>query len=475
MRETGCATSLDNADSEDGAVTGTTEAPAASKLPPTESTRASVARAPNPTTEKAQASRALVTARWATLSALGLITLVQSLVPELLGRQNGGPLPALGLIGLGALVNLAAARGSQAWSPRAAALQLVLDVAGLTAFLAISGAAANPFTMLYFVPIGLATLLPRRLTWAVAAAALAGFALLLGITALDATLQGHFLHHLVGMWLGLAISGGTITFFVHRLAGALAKQTRELERTRRQAVEAHHLGSLGALAAGAAHELGTPLGTIQLLTAELGAMSEAEREEALDSIRRELQRCKEIIHDMAAPEISAEHLARARSWKLCTLELSDARRPSPAEPLGSVNAIGQGVQLRMGGGATHETTQPRRIVQRMVEELVNNALCACSKTAIGPRVEVAVDASAGWATVTVTDNGPGIEASLRPSIFDAFFTTKIEGRGLGLYLARAHMHQLGGSIEVAEAEPCGARFTLSFPLRAPAVGESRAP
>src|SRR6186713_277966 len=139
-----------------------------------------------------QAFRTLLTARWALLTALGLITLGHTWAPELLGRQLGAPWLALGLVALAAACNGIVTRRSWGWSSRAAGIHLVLDVLGLTLFFAISGAGANPFTMLYFVPIGLATLLPRGFTWGVAGAALAGFGALLCVTAITTDLSGHF-------------------------------------------------------------------------------------------------------------------------------------------------------------------------------------------------------------------------------------------------------------------------------------------
>ncbi len=406
-----------------------------------------------------QAQGALFTARWALLLALLLITLVQTGFPELFGAQLGGPWSALGLVVAGAAVNFAVQRRAWAWSPRRAGAHLLLDVAGLTCFLAISGAAAHPFTMLYFVPIGLATLLPRGFTWLVALAAISGFALLLGITAWSTSLSGHFLHHLGGMWLGMAISGATITLFVHRMAAALAEQRAELERARRAAVEARHLASLGGLAAGAAHELGTPLGTIQLLSDELAQMPDHERAGAIGSIRREVRRCKEIIHQMANPELSAEQLVHAAAWPLESLgaELQQTRGGAGVE-------VDFAVEL--SGGTERTTTQPRLVIERVVHELVTNALSACQSSAV-PRIRVALGASDDRATVSVTDNGPGLDAAAKSAAFDAFFSTKERGRGLGLYLARAHLEQLGGSISVDDGVPTGARFVVSFPLKAP--------
>ena len=103
---------------------------------------------------------------------------------------------------------------------------------------------------------------------------------------------------------------------------------------------------------------------------------------------------------------------------------------------------------------------------RLADELVTKALSACQISAV-PRIRVALGASDDRSTVSVTDNGPGLDAAAKSAAFDAFFSTKERGRGLGLYLARAHLEQLGGSISVDDGVPTGARFVVSFPLKAP--------
>jgi two-component system sensor histidine kinase RegB len=299
----------------------------------------------------------------------------------------------------------------------------------------------------------------------VAGTALVGFAVLLVVTNVTQGLSGHFLHHVVGMWLGLAISGSTITFFVHRLAGALARQRGELERTARAALEAQHLASLGALAAGAAHELGTPLGTIQLLADELDEMDASERASAIQNMRREVSRCKRIVHDMATPELSAQHLERSDPWPLTRLvERYQNPRDSPIGD-GATSLEDAEVSVEVSPRARgQQSTQPRLIIQRTLDELVKNGLEACRAASLPQRVGVRADVADDLATIRVEDCGPGLDPQLRESAFAAFSSTKESGRGLGLFLARAHLTQLGGTLELADHDGVGARFVMRFPL-----------
>lgn len=190
----------------------------------------------------------------------------------------------------------------------AAGIQLAIDGIAFTALFAVSRGAANPFTTLYFVPIMLATQVSPRWMWIVAAVCLAGFGSLFAIG--PAGPHGaHFAAHLRGMWLAFAVSGVVITFFVHRIAIAIARQQAELYALREGALRDRQLAQIGSLAAGAAHELGTPLATLNVLVGELESMDADERAEAVESMRDQLGRCKRIIGSMANAELRADAMA----------------------------------------------------------------------------------------------------------------------------------------------------------------------
>src|SRR5690606_34328938 len=270
---------------------------------------------------------------------------------------------------------------------------------------------------------------------------------------------GHYWRHLVGMGVALAVAGSLVTYFVHGIAGVLAQQRSELERLRREAREDRYVASRGALSAGAAHELGTPLGTIQLLAGELEWMDEEERRDAARLIRSELERCKDILHGMKNPELSARALEQEGSWSLEELcgELRGIEVPPSTH-----------LQVRLeGDGAEGTCEQPRAVIEQTVRELVTNALRA--RVEGRPmNVEVLVSRRGEELGIDVVDDGRGMDPEELASAMELFFSKSSEGRGLGLFLAGLHVRQLGGTLSLQSEVGRGTRAELRLPRRPPA-------
>jgi two-component system, sensor histidine kinase RegB len=414
--------------------------------------------------------RTLVTARWVLLGLLAVagatVALVPNAVAPLLGWFPKAPEPTRFLaVWTGwALVNvltdrLVLRRGRA--TPGLAGLHLLVDATVLTVMLGLSGGATNPFTTVYFVPITLATQVSPRWTWALAGYCLAGFAALFLMQPLPQGPPGHEAHfagHLRGMWVAFGVSGLLITTFVHRIALSLARQGQELARLREQALQDRHLAALGTLAAGAAHELGTPLGSIQLLVGELPHMSPGERDEAVATIKREVARCKGIVHRMASPELSAQDLG------------SDGG--GPPWPLGALGdealavARSSGVPLAVEGRRDIMLRQPRAALEQIVRELVANAIDACRRRGDGGgSITVHLGPHGDDVLVEVRDQGVGMEPDVAQSAFDPFWSTKAagEGMGLGLYLARAQLRQLGGTLALESMPGHGTTLRIILP------------
>ncbi len=416
--------------------------------------------------------RTFVVARWVLLGLIGLGWAIQLLEPTAFQmilswfppppEPRGTALVVLALV----LANLATMRLILApgrATPNITGIHLLIDATALTALLALSGGVMNSFTTMLFVPITLATQISPRWTWGLAFYCLAGFALLFLVAPQASHTHGHdFVGHIRGMWVAFGISGCFMTYFVQRIAQSLARQRSELARLRDLAILDRHLAAMGTLAAGAAHELGSPLGTISMLISDLSYMDDDERSEAVTTIKQEVKRCKHIIHQMASPELRLPNLpADAPSWKVGAL-------------VQELKAMSYEVGLRVSctrDVEVIETTVPREVLGQILRELILNAVEACRRRPGSSGVEVVCSRRGEQLEITVVDDGIGMEPEAVQAAFDPFFSTKPEGEGmgLGLYLARAHLRQLGGTIELQSTPREGSKITIVAPLW-PAMG-----
>lgn len=453
--------------------------------------------------EQAQVSaritlRNLIAARWVLIALVSagvfVIAVAEDRLPAGLLPNSDHPVLVLVVLALWTALNLGstlALRRERASEPLAGA-HLLIDALTLTALLALSGGPANPFTILYFVPITLATQISPRWTWVLAGVCVAGFAALFLVVGVDRPApapeppamveahhqdhahhqppppqhQGpssphaeHFEGHQQGMWIALCIVGVLITVFVHRTALALARQRDELGRLRQTSLEDRHLTALGTLAAGAAHELGTPLGTIKLLVDELPHLETKERGEALTTIQDQLARCKLIVSRMASPELRVSTLGAGQAWTLEHL----------AQELEGVE-LGVPLTIELPAAlAGRSCDQPFEALTQLLRELLHNADEACQHThEPGRGIEVDVDVRAETLRIEVRDQGVGMDAETRAAAFDPFLSTRPEGSGMGmgLYLARAHLRQLGGTITLDSQPGRGTTVHVALPLAA---------
>ncbi|HEY4116769.1 MAG TPA: hypothetical protein VGM56_02885, partial [Byssovorax sp.] len=253
--------------------------------------------------DAAVVARWLVGLRWAVFSLLALA------LP--LGPAFGFEVvwwvaaPALSLV---VIVNLVArrrlARGLA--SEREVALGVAFDLALLTVVLGASGGAANPFSALFFVHVALAaSLLGPRTTFLLSGLAACLFAALYVLPVTRAccapeAASGAFGNHLYGMWAAFVLAAALVAFVLTRVRGALGERQREIEALREREDRNARFAALGTLAAGTAHELATPLGTIAVLAGELErADADALRAHAA-TIHAQVARCRDVITKMQA-------------------------------------------------------------------------------------------------------------------------------------------------------------------------------
>lgn len=335
--------------------------------------------------------------------------------------------------------------------------QLGADLVLLTAFLAFSGGPANPLTSLYLPPVAVAAaILPARHAWAVASLSVVAYSSLwrfsvpLTVEDVDSAMQ----MHLVGMWLTFAASALLIAGFVTRMTVALRERDRQLAAAREQALRDERIVALGNLAAGAAHELGTPLATMAVIAGELAddpAMP-GELRGDLKLLREQIVACKSIITGLA--ERAGPGRAEGGSamgvdrWIEKMVARWRSLRPQ-IEP-----------RLSLTGSMAAPSIVAETTLEQALLSLFNNAADASPGD-----IEITASWTADHLQLKILDRGPGIAEALRLRAGREYFSTRHEGAGIGLFLAHATLDRFGGDI-VLEPRPGGGTLTrVELPLK----------
>ncbi len=351
--------------------------------------------------------------------------------------------------------------------------QLCADVLALAVLIYFSGGSTNPFISLFLLPLVIAAAtLPRGYTWGMAALTTLCYSLLMkyyvplphAVAGGMADMPGMpgmkhdmgaispdniFNLHVIGMWLGFVLSAGIIAFFVVRMAHAVRERDESLARAREETLRNERIVALGTLAAGAAHEMGTPLSTMAVVIGELGHEADLPPEwrESLTLLDGQVRNCRRILDKMLDDTQNAPRQALGQ-FLAETLEEWRLLRPATE------------CQYRAEGCDRAELTAFDPALRAALLNLLNNAADASPQ-----QIEVNVRCEGQELVLTINDHGPGLtpEAAVRAG--SAFFTTKRQGRGLGLFLANATLERLGGRVRLFNREGGGATTEVTLPIR----------
>ncbi len=404
--------------------------------------------------------RWLVRLRWAAVlaQALGVAVAVSGL---------GIALPVAPIVIL--IILLAASNAGLGWwvsrgrptEPGVLGAVLGFDVALLTALLWLTGGTSNPFTTAYLVYIALAAVtLGSRWTWTIATLSVVGYATLFVVAP---PVDPHAAHrpatdlsgHLAGMWVAFLSAAVLIGFFVTRVREALDERDRALAEARRLAAARDRLASLTTLAAGAAHELATPLATIAVASKELVREAEAcanpDLIEDAVLIRSQVERCRQILDHMSGRADGTTGDPPA------TIDVAVMIRDAvEALPAGSAERVSVTVE-----GTPTRVRLPRVGIARVLTTLIKNALEATDQ---GGSVTMAVTSSPQTLDLAVRDGGRGMDEATLARAGEPFFTTKPPGAGfgLGLFLARTFVEQWGGQFSLRSESGKGTAAAVSF-------------
>jgi two-component system sensor histidine kinase RegB len=401
--------------------------------------------------------------------------------------------PMTAIIGLLAAINLATQwrleRGSQPGDGEVLA-HLFIDTLILTLLLYFAGGSANPFISLFLLPATLAAaMLPARHAWAMAGITLVAYTFLMfwnlpmpppqgdlarfdellaratGGAGEHAAHGSSFALHVLGMWLNFLISIGVVAFFVTRMAAALKARERELSANREEALRNEQILSLGTLAAGAAHQLGTPLGTMAVVLRELELSHRDDRElnEDIVLLREQVDRCKQTISQiLASTGHGRNDSLQSLPLDACLHRLLDDWQV--IRPHARVCVSLHGLQ-----------PAPRIAAERTLTQALLNLLDNAADANAGhpEALRFAAEWDAESCRIEILDRGPGLDESSRSRLGKAFFSTKNDpgarplGLGIGLFLSNATIERFGGRVELFNRDdPLGGACTrVTLPLQ----------
>ena len=343
--------------------------------------------------------------------------------------------------------------------------QLVVDVLGWTSLMYFSGGANNPFVSYYIVPLVIAAaVLPWRHTWIIAGASLLAYSLLLYFYVPFPLFTPHAAMghgdganvHILGMWFNFLFSAGLITYFVVRMASTLRQQEVLAVTQREDRLRDDQIMAVAGLAAGTAHELGTPLSTMTVLVDEMLQDPElsAQARQDCELLKAQLTHCKSTLSELSrtAELSSAQHTQpmAAGDFARQTLERWAVRRP--------------GVIHSFECAANSPVLELDPTMTQALENLLNNAADSGSE-----KIALSVHWDAHEASIRVRDWGPGIRVELLEQLGKPIIHADKAGLGIGLMLSQASVQRHGGRIELRNLREGGTLAILTLPVNTAAA------
>ncbi|MEO8466596.1 MAG: ATP-binding protein [Gammaproteobacteria bacterium] len=340
-------------------------------------------------------------------------------------------------------------------------LNLIVDVAVFSVVLYFTGGSTNPFVSLYLVPISLAAIsLPALHAWFVALACAACYSFLwwwhVPVPAVHTQLGGAFDVHLAGMWVNFLIAAVLIVLFVGRLARLVRQRDREVAALRETALRDQQIIELGALAAGTAHELNTPLSTLAILVEELEDTAvDAKQKNQLRAMTEEIGTINERLNRIAG-RVHAERSVGARQVAL---------REFVTELLAQWSRTQPTIELV----ATFDWPPGDRhiVAEATIEQAIRNVLDNAAQATLangGSSVTAHVRCTSSSIEISVIDRGVGLDPAVRDEIGVKIVSTKARGLGMGLLLSRAALHRFGGRLDLERDTDGGVRANIQLPL-----------
>jgi two-component system, sensor histidine kinase RegB len=367
--------------------------------------------------------------------------------------------------------------------------QLCIDVFSIAALLYLTGGASNPITWVFLLPLIItAIMLPQAYAWYMVILTTSMYSILIAFNVPLPSIAPHMpdpglLHpspdaannemlqkthaisdnhyynlHMFGMWFGFVFSAGLVAFFATELANTLKKQERSLAEARENALRDERVVALGTLAASAAHDMGTPLGTIAIVVHEL-LQDMPDRhlpdfEEKMHILQTQVDRCKGALSLMSAS--AGEMRAESGNLMLLTNYMDDVLYQwRTHKPMAKLQYFVD-PDIEVDALIIAERTLTHGLIN-----ILNNA---AEFTDPEQGVEFHVQWTKQELSVKIRDYGPGFPVEIVDFAGKQPVSSKNKGLGVGLFLAYSTINRLGGNIEFHNMASGGACVEINLPL-----------
>ena len=355
--------------------------------------------------------------------------------------------------------------------------QLSIDVLSLATLIYLTGGATNPIIWIFLLPLILTSImLPDDYTWYMVILTTSLYTILIPYHTPLPEIEPHFGHHsmvselpilndetffnlhIFGMWFGFVFSAGLVAYFTVELAKTIRSNERHLADAREKSMRDERVVALGTLAASAAHDMGTPLGTISIIahemTEEYPEHRFPEMHEKMHILTEQVDRCKQALSLMSA---SAGEL-RAESGVLMPLaEYLD-------HILNQWRAHQPGTKLNIQIDPNLPIHAKILAEQTLIHSLLNILNNAAEVTDKEKGIDLHMSSNDEYVVIQIRDFGPGISSEIIASLGKRPVASNKRGLGVGLFLTYTTITRLGGKIDVYNMESGGACFEIELPL-----------
>ncbi len=362
--------------------------------------------------------------------------------------------------------------------------QLTLDVLAITALLYLTGGATNPFTWIFLLPLILtAIILPHSYTWYMVILTITLYTALIpyhaNITSLEPHLMtmqddmmGHDIHtmqqqdtaflnfHMLGMWFGFVCSAILVAFFAVELSNTIKLGERTLAKAREKSLQDEQLIALGTLAASAAHDMGTPLGTMAILTHDLKddryPVSPQELCEKMGIMQEQIDRCKKALSVMSAS--AGESRAEAGHIKPFNIYLDDV--------ITQWRSLQSTVKVNFKISPLAPLEESILAELTLTHALINILNNAASATPIAKGIDLSIlpCTEPHFIAIQIRDHGKGFPIEMLQTLGKRPVNSQQQGLGVGLFLTYSTITRLGGSITIKNEPSGGACVDIILPL-----------